>query len=228
MGAHVSHGYAIETGPSSMTILLFVGVGPNKLPWHFHHLRQAEGAVKKEMRACIATCAHLVLPGTSKRLANNLVSKRLQQHSKTHSDFSFRPKRSASDMLDCHCPGTSIPSSIVSPSTLGLKRDFTERKDSATDDNRSNTTGSTRAPSNSASKALPSKSSFMPNDIPSLQSHLCLCVCRGQEGDHHLGTYRRRAVERLHDHRYRLEISDYPSIAPNDLRRGAFGRRDPS
>ena len=92
MGAHFSHGYAIGTGKSSMTII-FVGLGPNKLPWHFHHLRQAEGAAKKEMHACIATCAHLVLPGTSKRLSTNLVSKRLQQHSKTHSDFSLRPKR---------------------------------------------------------------------------------------------------------------------------------------
>jgi hypothetical protein len=52
-----------------------------------------EGAMKQEMLASIETCAHLVLPGTSKRLLNGIVSKRINQHSKSHSDASSRPKR---------------------------------------------------------------------------------------------------------------------------------------
>jgi len=68
-------------------------IGPNKIPWHFHHLRQIEGAMKHEMLLSIATCAHLVLPGTSKQLANGFISKRINHHSKTNSDASSRPKR---------------------------------------------------------------------------------------------------------------------------------------
>ena len=68
-------------------------IGPNKIPWHFHHLRQMEGAMKQEMLLSIANCAHLVLPGTSKQLSNGLKLKRMNQHSKTNSDHSSRPKR---------------------------------------------------------------------------------------------------------------------------------------
>jgi hypothetical protein len=41
----------------------------------------------------ISTCAHLVLPSTSKRIINGFISKRINQHSKTSSDTSSRPKR---------------------------------------------------------------------------------------------------------------------------------------
>ena len=68
-------------------------IGPNKIPWHFHHLRQLEGAMKQEMLLSIATCAHLVLPGTSKQIGNGLKLKRINQHSKSNSDMSSRPKR---------------------------------------------------------------------------------------------------------------------------------------
>jgi hypothetical protein len=67
--------------------------GPNKIPWHFHHLRQIEGAMKQEMLVSIVTCAHLVLPGTSKKITNGFTTKRLNQHAKTNSDSSSRPKR---------------------------------------------------------------------------------------------------------------------------------------
>jgi hypothetical protein len=45
------------------------------------------------MSADITTCAHLVLPGTSKRIGNGFISKRTRQHAKIHSDLSTRPKR---------------------------------------------------------------------------------------------------------------------------------------
>ena len=67
-------------------------IGPNGIPWHFHHLRELKGAIKQELLLNISTCAHLVLPGTSKHLLNS-TSKRMNQHSKTHSDASTRPKR---------------------------------------------------------------------------------------------------------------------------------------
>lgn len=68
-------------------------IGPNKIPWHFHHLRQMEGAMKQEMLLNIANCAHLVLPGTSKQFSSASKVKRINQHSKTNSDLSSRPKR---------------------------------------------------------------------------------------------------------------------------------------
>ncbi|CAF1052106.1 unnamed protein product [Adineta ricciae] len=95
-------------------------IGPNKIPWHFHHLRQIEGLMKQEILVCISTCAHLVLPGTSKQLTNNLKSKRMNQHLKANSDVSTRQKR------------------IVSPSNYDLRRGTVNRRDSVTDDNRTN------------------------------------------------------------------------------------------
>jgi hypothetical protein len=68
-------------------------MGPNKLPWHFHHLRETENANKQQLAADISTCAHLVLPGTSKRIISGLVSKRTRHHAKVHSDVSSRNKR---------------------------------------------------------------------------------------------------------------------------------------
>jgi len=41
----------------------------------------------------IGTCADRVLPGTSKQIINGFISKRINQHSKTSSDSSSRPKR---------------------------------------------------------------------------------------------------------------------------------------
>jgi hypothetical protein len=52
-----------------------------------------EDSIKQEMIASIANCAHLVLPGTSKKILNGFLSKRINQHSKTNSDSSSRPKR---------------------------------------------------------------------------------------------------------------------------------------
>jgi len=71
----------------------FLFIGPNKLPWHFHHLRQTEGTTKQELSVGLATCAHLVLPGTSKRIVNGLISKRTRHHAKLNSDLSSRHKR---------------------------------------------------------------------------------------------------------------------------------------
>ncbi|CAF3848474.1 unnamed protein product, partial [Rotaria sp. Silwood1] len=68
-------------------------MGPHKLPWHFHHLRQNENTNKQEMSAGVTTYAHLVLPGTSKRLVNGLISKRPRQRVKIRSDSSSRRKR---------------------------------------------------------------------------------------------------------------------------------------
>jgi hypothetical protein len=45
------------------------------------------------MSVGISTCAHLVLPGTSKRIVNGLISKRTRHHAKMHSDVSCRHKR---------------------------------------------------------------------------------------------------------------------------------------
>jgi hypothetical protein len=72
---------------------LIIFIGPNKLPWHFHHLRETEGTIKQEMSADIFTCAHLVLPGTSKRILNGIISKRTRNHVKAQSDLSSRHKR---------------------------------------------------------------------------------------------------------------------------------------
>ena len=52
-----------------------------------------EGQTKQEILVSIATCAHLVLPGTSKQFSNKSTSKRINQHSKTNSDSLPRPKR---------------------------------------------------------------------------------------------------------------------------------------
>ncbi|CAF1097604.1 unnamed protein product [Rotaria sordida] len=101
-------------------------MGPNKLPWHFHHLRQTEGTTKHGMSVGISTCAHLVLPGTSKRLVNGAISKRTRQHIKIRNDSSSRRKR------------------IISPSNYEIKRNLSERKDSCTDDSRINIIGNTR------------------------------------------------------------------------------------
>ncbi|CAF1551520.1 unnamed protein product, partial [Adineta ricciae] len=100
-------------------------MGPNKLPWHFHHLRQTEGATKQEVTVGISTCAHLVLPGTSKRIINGLVSKRTRHYGKLHTEFSSRHKR------------------ILSPSNYELKREASERKDSVSDDIRLSFSSST-------------------------------------------------------------------------------------
>jgi len=99
-------------------------IGPDEIPWHFHHLRKREGQIKPKMVLNTSTCGHLVLPGTSKRVIDGFISKRINQHSKTNSDFSSRPKR------------------IVSPSHFDFKREANGRKDSATEDIRPNTTGS--------------------------------------------------------------------------------------
>ncbi|CAF3911665.1 unnamed protein product [Adineta steineri] len=114
-------------------------IGPNKIPWHFHHLREIENAVKREIIASITTCAHLVLPGTSKRITNSLKSKRINQHSKTTSEISSRPKR------------------IVSPSNFEMRRDTNERKDSFIDDNRTNVTNVNTKKSNADSSSKPKK-----------------------------------------------------------------------
>ena len=68
-------------------------MGPNKLPWHFHHLRQSEGTKKRDLTANISNCAHLVLPGTSKKITNGIITKRTRHHVKVHSDSYSRQKR---------------------------------------------------------------------------------------------------------------------------------------
>ncbi|CAF1152502.1 unnamed protein product [Rotaria sordida] len=94
-------------------------MGPNKIPWHFHHLRKMEGAIKHDMLVNIGNCTHLVLPSTSKRILNGFISKNAHhQRTKINSDATSRPKR------------------IVSPSNLEIKREPTERKDSSAEDNR--------------------------------------------------------------------------------------------
>ncbi|CAF3303438.1 unnamed protein product [Rotaria sp. Silwood2] len=101
-------------------------MGPHKLPWHFHHLRQTENKTKQEMSVGVSACVHLVLPGTSKRLLNGLVSKRTRQRVKIRSDSSSRRNR------------------IISPSNYEIKRNSSERKDSGNDENRTNVSGNTR------------------------------------------------------------------------------------
>ncbi|CAF3237234.1 unnamed protein product [Rotaria sp. Silwood2] len=114
-------------------------IGPNKIPWHFHHLRKMEGAIRQEMLVSIINCAHLVLPSTSKHILNGFISKRTLQHTKTHSDTSSRPKR------------------IVSPSSFEIKREPTDRKDSCTDDNRPNINGiNMKKPSSDSTSKPPS------------------------------------------------------------------------
>lgn len=68
-------------------------IGPNKLPWHFHHLRETEGANKQESPTDANSYAHKVLPGTSKSIINRSISKRTRYHAKVHSDLSARNKR---------------------------------------------------------------------------------------------------------------------------------------
>ena len=69
-------------------------IGPKKLPWHFHHLRQAEDAERREMCAGATNVAHLVLPGTSKHLqqtgARSVLS---QRQTKVNGKGSARLKR---------------------------------------------------------------------------------------------------------------------------------------
>ncbi|CAF3363299.1 unnamed protein product [Rotaria socialis] len=108
-------------------------IGPNKIPWHFHHLRKMEGAIKCSMNVNINTCADLVLPSTSKGLSNNSISKRIYQHSKTNSDLSSRSKR------------------LGSPSSVEKKVGFAERKDSSPENN--------RTPANGASVKKPTSDS---------------------------------------------------------------------
>ena len=97
MGAYISYWYVKQTKRRMIMFFLFSSlslfVGPNKIPWHFHHLRQIEGMKKPEILVCVSTCAHLVLPGTSKQLTNNLRSKRMNQHLKANSDVNTRQKR---------------------------------------------------------------------------------------------------------------------------------------
>ena len=125
-------------------------MGPNKLPWHFHHLRQTEGAAKNRMRLSLVNCAHLVLPGTSKRINNGLISKRTRNHTKAHSDASARHKR------------------ILSPSNFEVKqREPTERKDSVVDDIRVSFNGVLTKKSNTDGTGRPAafKSSFLHLDL---------------------------------------------------------------
>ena len=68
-------------------------IGPNDLPWHFHHLRQSEAAIKRKILANALTCIQLVLPGTSKRVLDGFVSKRSSHQAKTSSDFAPRVTR---------------------------------------------------------------------------------------------------------------------------------------
>jgi hypothetical protein len=133
-------------------------IGPNKLPWHFHHLRQTEGVAKNKKRFTLANCAHLVLPGTSKRIANGLISKRTRNHTKAHSDVSIRHKR------------------ILSPSNFEVKRDATERKDSIVDDVRKSFNGVLTKKSNADGTGRPAafKSSFLRRDCLFARWSLCI------------------------------------------------------
>ena len=67
-------------------------MGPNKLPWHFHHLRETGNGNKHESSADINKHAHLLLPGTSKSNINR-ISKRTRHHGKMYNDHSTRHKR---------------------------------------------------------------------------------------------------------------------------------------
>ncbi|CAF1097333.1 unnamed protein product [Rotaria sp. Silwood1] len=129
-------------------------IGPNKIPWHFHHLRKMEGAIRHEMLVNISTCAHLVLPSTSKRIINGFISKRSHQHTKANSDASSRPKR------------------IVSPSNFEIKREPTDRKDSSTDENRTNPNGINMRKLNSDST----------NKLPSLKKEKKEAIIWGPTG----------------------------------------------
>ncbi|CAM4745809.1 unnamed protein product [Rotaria magnacalcarata] len=91
-------------------------MGPNKIPWHFHHLRKMEGAIKYSMN--INNCVNFVLPSTSKGLSSNSISKRIYLHSKTNSGLSSSSKR------------------LASPTNVDKKSDLIERKDSNMEDNR--------------------------------------------------------------------------------------------
>lgn len=68
-------------------------MGPNKLPWHFHHLRETGNAKKHESSVDINKHAHLLLPGTSKSNINRVIFKRIRHHGKLHNDLSARHKR---------------------------------------------------------------------------------------------------------------------------------------
>jgi len=93
-------------------------IGPNKIPWHFHHLRQNEAAIKRRLEANITNSAHLVLPGTSKKIYNGMVTKRRKQHVKHHND-SLTKQRCIANSLN-----------------MDIRYEPIERKDSYTDDTR--------------------------------------------------------------------------------------------
>ena len=68
-------------------------IGPNHLPWHFHHLRQTENAMKNKVSINLSNYAHLLLPGTVKRIQNGIINKRTRYLSKISTDGSIRNKR---------------------------------------------------------------------------------------------------------------------------------------
>lgn len=59
-------------------------IGPNKIPWHFHHLRQTEGSRKNIRKFNVNHCAHLFLSGTTKRMVGGSVSKHARYHHHHH------------------------------------------------------------------------------------------------------------------------------------------------
>lgn len=61
-------------------------IGPNKIPWHFHHLRKTENGTKTKMRFSVKHHAHIFLPGTTKRIVSGLVSKQARYQSKMLTD----------------------------------------------------------------------------------------------------------------------------------------------
>ncbi|CAF3777058.1 unnamed protein product [Rotaria magnacalcarata] len=113
-------------------------IGPNNLPWHFHHLRHTEGTTHEAMSTNVSKCAHMLLPGTSKKVTDGLVSRRPRHLVKMSSDLSLRPKRA----FNCE-----------------IKRTASERKDSGNDDARSSVSGPTRKKSSSdvSTKSVNSK-----------------------------------------------------------------------
>lgn len=68
-------------------------MGPNRIPWHFHHVRQTEAMIRRKMLLKMSSSSHMGLPGTSKQVLDGFVSKRVNHHAKTNSDFSSRQKR---------------------------------------------------------------------------------------------------------------------------------------
>ena len=115
-------------------------IGPNRLPWHFHHLRQAEDAERREMCLSDASVAHLVLPGTSKHLHQGARSSPSQQQAKANG--SARLKRYVVSGSSRTHDRLLFRSSLLSPSGSGAKGDTPGRKDSLVDDVRISFNGS--------------------------------------------------------------------------------------